>query len=560
MNVLARLIALLLLPALLVSNGAVCALAMPASRAGAFPFLQEATGHRLQVETATEPARTVPTTYDYDAANNRKHKTVGGVTATYNYNTLNQLTGWTDTAGKSASYTYDFSGNRTTRTVGTLTDSYGYDVDNRLVRLTKNTAGGTTGSYAYVYDHRTRRVSRTEGSVTTKVVFSGGTSVQEYTGAGAGVLTVDYVRGSDWGGGVGGILYSMRGAAHDTPSFAHYNRREDVTARTDGAGAITYQASYEAGGTRTAEFGATQDRQKANTKEEDPTGLLNEGQRYRDLETDTFITRDPAGFVDGPNLYAYVRQNPWSAFDPDGLASGDKYKSRDDAAVQAAIDISLGRTAEWQFDPRLNTNNSTQTAAANGPTRYEFTSSVVRTKENAAKGFDIYEYTAAKTDGSPVGVSVVDQEKLNQHSKLLGGNFKLESIVHNHPVEQNEPGFDSFSPDEGKGVGDKGVSNKLGVPNYLVGMVQGQSARQIFIKKYTPDGSKGKIEEYNFKEKKFVTSSDKEKLPPREQANFSMDTKQLTPTFIKPISTIVTDPQYTGSNTQTDYQRQHIPR
>jgi uncharacterized protein RhaS with RHS repeats len=33
-----------------------------------------------------------------------------------------------------------------------------------------------------------------------------------------------------------------------------------------------------------------------------------------------WLSRDPAGFVDGPNLYAYVRQNPWTAFDPDGLA------------------------------------------------------------------------------------------------------------------------------------------------------------------------------------------------------------------------------------------------
>ncbi len=41
--------------------------------------------------------------------------------------------------------------------------------------------------------------------------------------------------------------------------------------------------------------------------------------RYRDLETGVWLTRDPAGFVDGPNLYAYVRQNPWSKFDPDGL-------------------------------------------------------------------------------------------------------------------------------------------------------------------------------------------------------------------------------------------------
>ena len=31
--------------------------------------------------------------------------------------------------------------------------------------------------------------------------------------------------------------------------------------------------------------------------------------------------RDPAGFVDGPNLYAYVRQNPWSKFDPEGLSA-----------------------------------------------------------------------------------------------------------------------------------------------------------------------------------------------------------------------------------------------
>jgi RHS repeat-associated protein len=61
------------------------------------------------------------------------------------------------------------------------------------------------------------------------------------------------------------------------------------------------------------------DRHRANTKEEDPTGLLNEGFRYRDMETGTFISRDPLGLIDGPNVYAYVSQNPWSKFDPDGL-------------------------------------------------------------------------------------------------------------------------------------------------------------------------------------------------------------------------------------------------
>jgi len=128
------------------------------------------------------------------------------------------------------------------------------------------------------------------------------------------------VRGSDYGGGVGGMLYSVRGA---TASYAHSNARGDITTKTDDSGAVTWQAAYEADGTRTdggdSEFAANADRQRGNTKDEDPTGLLNEGFRYRDLEAGVFLTRDPAGFVDGPNLYAYVRQNPWSSFDPLGL-------------------------------------------------------------------------------------------------------------------------------------------------------------------------------------------------------------------------------------------------
>ena len=50
-------------------------------------------------------------------------------------------------------------------------------------------------------------------------------------------------------------------------------------------------------------------------------GLINDGYRYRDRHTETFLTRDPAGFIDGPNTYNYVRHNPWSAFDPNGLAT-----------------------------------------------------------------------------------------------------------------------------------------------------------------------------------------------------------------------------------------------
>ncbi|WP_162145231.1 RHS repeat-associated core domain-containing protein [Chthoniobacter flavus] len=279
--------------------------------------------NRLTSEVVTDLNGSVVsnTVYDYDAANNRAHKTLNGNVATYSYNNLNQLSSWSDTSGNGASYSYDFNGNRLTRSVGGATDTYSYDSENRLVGLVKNTPGGG-GTYGYDYDYRTRRVSRREGSNIAKIVFSGSTSVQEYTST--GTLSAEFVRGSDWGGGVGGILYSVRSG---TASFAHYDQRGDVTARTNLGGLVTWETSYEAFGTHPVEYGTTQDRQKANTKEEDPDGLLNEGMRYRDLETGTFITRDPAGFVDGPNLYAYVRQNPWTHFDPQGLDEDDDDES-----------------------------------------------------------------------------------------------------------------------------------------------------------------------------------------------------------------------------------------
>ncbi len=42
------------------------------------------------------------------------------------------------------------------------------------------------------------------------------------------------------------------------------------------------------------------------------------GQRYYVPEIGRWITPDPAGFADGPNLYAYVHNQPLRYIDPDG--------------------------------------------------------------------------------------------------------------------------------------------------------------------------------------------------------------------------------------------------
>jgi len=162
----------------------------------------------------------------------------------------------------------------------------------------------------------------------TAILFSGGLSVAEYEGnalqttiATPETSVVSYVRGPDMGGGVGGLLYSVRSETSGGKKVRYNlsNGRGDIVAQSDEAAVLTWTASYEAYGKRPVETGLNEDKQRANSKDEDPTGYLNEGWRYRDIETGVWLSRDPAGFVDGPNLYAYVKQNPWTGWDPDGL-------------------------------------------------------------------------------------------------------------------------------------------------------------------------------------------------------------------------------------------------
>ena len=279
--------------------------------------------HRLtQEKIVTTGGSTVTTTYAYDQGHNRTSKAIsGGATTTYvigngsNGAGANQIVSET-TSGTATNYAYDNNGNRSTRTLGVHTDIYTYDDENRLISLAYQTGGSGTGTYTYAYDYRTRRVTRTEpGPATTHIVFDGGVSIEEFTSSPSSP-TVEYVRGHDYGGGVGGLEYSVRSG---TPSFNFYDSRGDVTTQTSSTGSVTFQTAYEAFGNQTVTDGSTPDRQKASTKEQDPTGLLNEGFRYRDTLTGTFLTRDPLGFKAGPNMYTYVRQNPWTHFDPEGL-------------------------------------------------------------------------------------------------------------------------------------------------------------------------------------------------------------------------------------------------
>jgi|GEM_PF-2405064 len=246
----------------------------------------------------------------------------GSATNGANSNQLHQLTE-TPLGGSSTitNYGYDANGNRTTKTIGSLSDLYQYDSFNRLTQLTLNTAGGDNGIYQYSYDPLTRRISRTVGdtpsaSNTQQFAFSGSTPVHKWDGTlppnSASML--DLI-----GGGLDSQLHIQD--SNGVTTYPIQNLRGDITAQVANNGSMPWHGTYSADGLLQNQYGNRIGDYGANGKYEEPGGLLNEGFRYRDRLTGTFLTRDPAGFIDGPNDYNYVGHNPWSACDPEGLST-----------------------------------------------------------------------------------------------------------------------------------------------------------------------------------------------------------------------------------------------
>jgi len=87
-------------------------------------------------------------------------------------------------------------------------------------------------------------------------------------------------------------------------------------------------------------------------------GLSPLANAYRDLETGTFLTRDPIGYADGPNVYCYVHCNPISNFDAFGLetedesekAARDWYANNPDG--ERSFDDWYSEKKDWWYDRR----------------------------------------------------------------------------------------------------------------------------------------------------------------------------------------------------------------
>jgi RHS repeat-associated protein len=242
-------------------------------------------------------------TYAYDAAGRRV--TAGGSLAritlpaavsSTTYNADSQLTKWNNNQTKP---TYDANGNMLSD--GTYT--YVWNARNQLIQLKQGTS--LVGSFAY--DALGRRISKTFSGSTTGFAYDRGNFVQEKDGSGnptANLLT----GGTDQ-------TFSRNDAAGTR--YLLTDALGSTIVLVDAAGTIQTSYAYEP-------FGKTAVTGSANGNTQQFTGRENDGPlsyyraRYYHPIFGRFVSEDPANWLAGLNLYAYVNDNPVSLSDPSG--------------------------------------------------------------------------------------------------------------------------------------------------------------------------------------------------------------------------------------------------
>ena len=209
-------------------------------------------------------------------------------------------------------YSYDLDGRR----ISDDSYRYTYDALDRLV-----CAENASVRYDYAYDPFNRRLSTTAFSNTQdgwvqssyeRYLWQGDREVGSVDDGG-NVLSLR-VLGEGLGAEIGSaVLFEINGTTYIPLHDLCGHVRVLLTSDGQEAERLTYTAYKLASRTSTITPWTF------SSKRQDATGFIYFGQRYYDPQTATWLTLDPLGNSAGPNLYAYVKNNPLTYFDLQGL-------------------------------------------------------------------------------------------------------------------------------------------------------------------------------------------------------------------------------------------------
>ena len=209
---------------------------------------------------------------------------------------------------------YDKNGNMVSDQSG---NTYVYNAWNQLVAV-KNSGGTTIASYTY--DANGNRISQTENGPTTDFYLScQGQVIEEVQGA---TVTAQNVWNIDY---VNDLLQRTQGT---TTYYVQHDANFNVTAITDTSGNVKERFTYGPYGNVTvldANTGQpTTDQYNwvymfQGGRHDPATGLYHFGARDYSTALGTWVEQDPAGYVNGADLYEFVQDNPTTDVDPLGL-------------------------------------------------------------------------------------------------------------------------------------------------------------------------------------------------------------------------------------------------
>jgi RHS repeat-associated protein len=279
----------------------------------------------------------------YDNANRRNSLTLpNGILLTYGYDNDSRVTGMTYTLGTttavgSLTYQYDAAGRRT-QIGGSLAATgfpqamtlAAYDAANELsnwngTTITPDANGNVLndGVAAYTWNARNQLISRgstnfqydsygrrTLNAAGNNLLYEGWNAAQELSG------TTPTANRS-----LGGIdEFFTR-----TDTTGAYSPITDALgsslALTNSSGNITTQYGYDPFGNASSNGGTSTNVFQYTGRENDGNGLYFYRARYYSPTFGRFISEDPIGFGDGPNVYSYVHNSPLNLRDPFGLST-----------------------------------------------------------------------------------------------------------------------------------------------------------------------------------------------------------------------------------------------
>jgi RHS repeat-associated protein len=261
-------------------------------------------------------------------------------TWSYNYDTLNRLTGATGQSGSygalpvsgvNLGWSYDSFGNR----LGDGMNSYVYDVEGKVCAV----IGSPLGTTQYVYDAEGNRVAKGPASSASCTVASSFTPATTFLRGAGGEVVTELGAGGAWNYSnvyAGGALLATYRGSETYFALNDWLGTKRVEVTPDGQVATFASLPF---GDFLSQTGTALDATEHHFtgKERDSeSGLDYFGARYYGSNMGRFMSPDwsakaepvPYSKLDDPqtlNLYAYVGNNPLSRVDPDGHAPPPQY-------------------------------------------------------------------------------------------------------------------------------------------------------------------------------------------------------------------------------------------